>query len=502
MYRLSVLWAKVKEVLYSVLPITGIVLLLHFLITPLPSAMLVRFLIGAVWIVLGLSIFLFGVDLSITPLGQNIGSALSKSNRIWILAVVGVIIGFFISIAEPDLQILADQVGQVTGGQISKMSILIAVSVGIGVMLVAGLIRIVYNFPLFKLLTILYGIIGVLAIFVAPEFLAIAFDSSGATTGALTVPFIMALALGSSSLKKDSKASEKDSFGLVGVTSTGAIFGVLLLGLFSKMSGLTGTLEHQAAETTAIFSPFFRIMPTLMGESAMALLPVLIIFVLFQYKAFHFGKRPVRRILKGILYTWIGLVLFLTGVNAGFMDVGVAVGYRIAALESKNYAVLVGFVLGLVTILAEPAVHILTHQIETVTSGYVKRKVVLAALCIGVGSAVALSILRIVLPSVQLWHFLLPGFGLSVLLSFFTPKLFVGIAFDAGGVASGPMTATFILAFAQGVADSVAGADVLKDAFGMIALVAMTPIITLQLLGLLFKFRSHRKGEIDSHEML
>lgn len=447
---------------------------------------------------MGLGIFLFGVDIGISPLGNHIGADISKFNKIWIIVVVGLVLGFFICIAEPDLQVLATQVASVTSDLISKMSILIVVSLGIAVMLVVGLIRIVYNFPLFKVLTICYGVIFCLALFVSPEFLAISFDASGATTGALTVPFILALATGVSNLKKDSKASEKDSFGLVAVASAGAILGVLLMGIFSKVDKLTGTLEGSVSDSASVFAPFLHDIPKIAAESFVALLPVFIIYIAFQIKVFHFQKKQFRRILKGLLYTFVGLILFLTGVNAGFMDVGTMLGYNIASFDNKFIVIIVGFILGFVTILAEPAVHVLTQQIELVTSGYVKKSVILGALSIGVGVAVALSVVRIVVPQIQLWHYLLPGYIISITMSYFVPKLFVGIAFDSGGVASGPMTATFILAFVQGVAGSISGADVLKDAFGMIALVAMTPIITLQILGFIVKIKSHRKGDADT----
>ena len=474
---------KVKEVLMSVLPITAMVFVLQlvfwFFGAPLEGAMLGRFLLGAVLIIVGLSIFLFGVDIGITPLGSNIGGSLAKSNKLWLLALVGFVVGFFICIAEPDLQILAGQVAEVTSGMVGKMLMLVTVSVGIALLLVAGHARIVYNFPIHILLTILYALIFLLALFAPPEFLALSFDASGATTGALTVPFFMALALGVSGMKKDSKASETDSFGLVGVTSAGAVIGVLLLGLFFRKDSMTGSLpegtQHGMGEIAV--------------DSLMAMLPIVLIFLVFQFFVFRFPKRRRRRMLVGLIYTGVGLFLFLMGVNIGFMDLGVALGQTAVSAGGSTLAVVVGCLLGFVTIMAEPAVYVLTHQIEEVTAGYVKRKVVLGALTIGVGAAVGLSTLRIVAPNIQLWYYLLPGFALSVALSFFTPKLFVGIGFDSGGVASGPMTATFILAFTLGVADAAAGVDV-KDAFGMIAMVAMTPIIALQILGLLFKRKS------------
>lgn len=495
---LNVFSEKIKEVLTSVLPITVIVLILNFVITPLETPILMRFILGAILIIIGLSIFLFGVDIGITPIGNLMGSNLAKSNKIWIVVVAGVILGFFISIAEPDLHILADQVDFVTSGLISKGSIVVVVSIGIALLLALGLIRIVYNFPLYKLLTILYLIILGLALFTSPEFLAISFDASGATTGALTVPFILSLAIGTSALKKDSKASEKDSFGLVAVTSTGAIISVMIMNIISGADKITGNIDIQLSESNSIISPFLHEVPKVSKEIFIALLPMLILFLIFQKISFKLSKRAFVKILKGLIYTFIGLVLFLVGVNAGFMDVGSIIGYNLASFENKYIVVIVGFILGLLTILAEPAVHVLTTQIEDVTSGYVKKSVVLVALSIGVGFAVALSIIRIIVPEIQLWHYLLPGYIISILMAYFVPKLFVGIAFDSGGVASGPMTATFILAFAQGAADKIENANVLVDGFGVIAMVALTPLIALQVLGLIFKVKS-KKGGIDNN---
>lgn len=498
---MNILTEKFKEVLFAVLPITLIVVVLHFTLTPLPLVFLFRFLLGALFIVLGLSIFLFGVDLGIAPVGHHMGSSLSMTNKLWVVAGVGLVLGFFISVAEPDLQILASQVAFVTGDVLSKLSILLIVSAGLAVMLSLGLIRIVYNVPLYKVLSLVYGVIFLIGLVTPSEFLAIAFDASGATTGALTVPFILALAIGVSALKKDSKASEKDSFGLVALTSTGAILGVMVMSIFSKVDKIKGTLEISLFKSDSIFAPFIEKTPALVFEVFLALLPLLLLFFIFQKFAFHLPQRPYRKILKGLLYTFIGLILFLIGVNAGFMDVGSIVGRSVASLENKAYLVGVGFILGLVTILAEPAVYVLTQQIEDVTSGYVKKNIVIPALSIGVAIAVGLSMLRIVVPSIQLWHYLLPGYVISIAMTYFVPKLFVGIAFDSGGVASGPMTATFILAFAQGAADAIEGADVLKDAFGMIAMVAMTPIITLQVLGLIFKLKSHKGGLKENVEL-
>ncbi|MFY9427782.1 MAG: DUF1538 family protein, partial [bacterium] len=305
---------------------------------------------------------------------------------------------------------------------------------------------------------------------------------------------ILALGVGISVLKKDSEASEEDSFGLLGMASAGVIIAVLLAGIGSKNLVITGSLEHKVTASASLLAPFLEQLPVITREALYALLPLVVIFFLFQQIAFKLSKKTAQRITKGLLYTFIGLVLFLTGANAGFMDVGSIIGYSLTARGNKLFVVIVGFVLGVVTVLAEPAVYVLTHQVEDVTSGYVKRRLVLVALSLGVGSAVALALLKIIVPGIQLWHYLLPGYIISVVMTFFVPPLFVGIAFDSGGVASGPMTATFILAFSQGVAEATAGADVLLDGFGTIAMVALTPLIALQVLGLIYKVKTVKGG--------
>ncbi|MFY9139781.1 MAG: DUF1538 domain-containing protein [Thermacetogeniaceae bacterium] len=491
---MNVLIDKLKEVLGAVLPITIIVLILNFTLVPIETPYLIRFLLGALLIILGLAVFLFGVDIGVTPIGNLLGSVLVRTNKLWFLGAAGLLLGFFIAIAEPDLHVLAGQVELVTSGLISKVSLLVVVSIGIGALLSLGLMRIVLNIPLHKLLTILYLIILVIGIFISPEFLAISFDASGAVTGALVVPFVLALGIGVTRPRKDSKASEEDSFGLVAIAAVGAIITVMIMGIISGIKELSGTLDATAIESASIIAPFIQQFPITFTEIVVALLPLLIVYLIVSKKAANLSRRAHRRILKGLLYTLIGLVLFLVGVNAGFMDVARLVGFKLASLESSVYVVMIGFILGLVIILAEPGVYVLTNQIEDVTSGYIKRKVVMVALCIGVGLSVALSMIRIIVPGIQLWHYLLPGYLIIILASYIVPRIFVGIAFDSGTVASGPMAATFILAFAQGAAEAIEGASVLIDGFGVIAMVTLTPLFTLQILGLLFKVKSVKGG--------
>lgn len=497
---LNVIVSKFKEVLFSVFPIIVLVLILNFTISPISTILMIRFLIGSFFVVLGLTIFLLGVDIGITPLGSLTGTSLAKTNKLWIVLGAGLILGFFISIAEPGLLVLANQVDLVTSGQISGISILVTVSIGLAIMLSLGFLRVFYNVPLYKVLIGLYLIIFALTIFASKGFLAISFDASGSTTGILAVPFILSLSAGISKLKKDSKASETDSFGLVAIASTGAIIAALALDIFSKTNEFSAELDAGIADTNSIFKPFIEMVPAYLMESFMAILPLLVILLVLQKLSFKLKKRQLRKLLTGFAFAFTGLFIFLVGVNAGLMNVGTSIGKNLALLDNKAYIIGIGFIMGFVTILAEPAVYILTNQIEDVTSGYVKKGAVLAPLAIGVGFAVALSVIRILVPGIQLWHYLLPGYIISIGMMFIVPKLFIGIAFDAGGVATGPVTATFILAFIQGAAEAFEGADVIVDGFGMIAMVAMTPIITLQALGLAFALKSKTQGVEKSNE--
>ena len=491
---MNLLKDKLKENIFSVIPITLIVVVLHLTLVPLSSAQFIRFLIGSIMIIIGLSFFLIGVDLGVTPLGAHTGTTLTKTNKLWIVLMAALILGFFISIAEPGLLVFANQVQLVTQNQLTANMIVIVVSIGLALLVALGFVRIIYNLPLFKILLVLYIIIFILACFVTPDFLAISFDASGATTGALAVPFILALSTGISKLKRDSKSSEKDSFGLVAIASTGAIISLMILNFFVKDLTLISDLEPSVVISNGLLAPFFQVMPSVLMESLLALTPLIIIMFLMQFFAFKLSKRHFRRMVIGFIYAFIGLFIFLLGVNAGFMEVGQKIGESLTTHRDKIYLLVFAFALGLLTIVAEPAVSILTHQIEDITAGYISRRVVLIPLAIGVGFSILLSVIRILVPSIQLWHYLLPGYLISLFLMFIVPKLFVGIAFDAGGVATGPLTATFILAFIQGSASANEGANVITDGFGMIALVALTPIITLQLLGFVYKIKSRKEG--------
>ena len=496
--QLSVLKQKFIEVFLSITPITIIVILLSLTVVPLSFDALGRFFIGALLIGLGLTFFLIGVDKAIAPLGSEVSEAITKTNKLWVVIITAIMLGFFISVAEPGLIIFGQQVENVSGGVFTGTTLLFVVSIGLGMFLAISFIRILYNISFRLLLSVMYGAIFLFALLAEPEFVVIAFDASGATTGVMAVPFILALAYGISRLKKDSRSSEDDSFGTIAIVSVGAILSVLVMNLFVNNLDFSNETFTAAPNHDGIFGTFIEMLSDVAIEGTLSILPIFLIFIILQLIAPSKQVQPVKRMLRGFLLSTIGLILFLLGANAGFMDVGSHIGEGLASNDQPFLMILIAFVIGVAAILTEPAVHVLTQQIEDVTSGYVSRSVVLVTLSIGVGLAISLAVLRVFIEPLQIWHYLLPGYGAALILMHFIPKIFVGIAFDAGGVATGPMTATFTLAFVQGAAYATEGADVILDGFGMIAMVALTPIITLEALGLIYKIKS-RKSEVPTH---
>lgn len=489
---MAIFLKKLRETAISVFPIVVIVLLLHFTIVPLKSDTLYIFIIGAALVIFGLTLFILGVDIGLTPIGNKIGSSMARTGKVFIVLSMGLLLGLVITVAEPSLIILANQIELITSSDLSAWFIISIVSIGVAVFVALGLLRILYQVSLRLFLLVSYILVFVLAVLSPFDFLGIAFDASGATTGALAVPFILAISLGTSNIKKDSKKGETDSFGLVGIASVGAIMMVLILGVFSKFDKLAGSLEIAEVQELGVFEIFIKSFPKQFVEVFVAILPIFLIFVFANKLSFKLKKIKFIRIFVGLIFSFFGLVFFLLGINKGFMEVGTIVGAKLSENSDIILMLFIGFVLGLVTILAEPAVHILTRQIEEVTSAYVKGKLVMVTLALGVAFAVALAVLKVTIPALQLWHILLPGYLLSIVLMFFAPDLFVGIAFDSGGVASGPMTATFVLAFIQGIAANTEGADVVADGFGVISMVAMIPLIALQILGIVYKVKTSK----------
>lgn len=496
---MNIFTQKLKEVFLSICPVFTVVILTHIFIYPLTTHLIVRFILSSLILIIGLTLFLIGVDLGISPMGQMLGPLISRSNKHRYIILFGFIIGFLISFAEPALLIMSQQVEQLSGGILSSTLLLIVVSIGIGSMVVVGLFRLLYNLPLYIILIISYGIIFLLSLNISFDMLAIAFDSSGVTTGILAVPFLLSLSLGITSIKKDSKSSEKDSFGLISIASAGAIIMVLVLNKVFQPNLTSASISYLNYDSISILNTFVLQIPNSIRETLLSMSPLIVMGIIVSiFNRHKISKRSHIRMATGFVYSVMGLFLFLISINSSYIEVGNTIGNHLINELSFTSLVLFGFLIGVVTILAEPAVYVLTTQIETVTSGYIKRRSVIIALTIGVGSAIAFSVLRVLIPAVQLWHFLLPGYGLALGLMFITPKLFVGIAFDAGGVATGPMISTFILSFIHGLADAMPSADVLIDGFGMVSLVALMPIITIELLGLIFKFKSVKRG--GSHD--
>jgi hypothetical protein len=486
---------KLREVLAAVVPIDVLVLVFHFLIEPFPSEILWRFLLGSLFTVVGLTLFLVGADLGVTPVGELVGQRVARTNKILIVIVVTMVLGFLVSIAEPDLLVLAYTIEETTGGGIATIAVILFVSIGVGVFVMLGLVRILFRIPLYILLAIVYPVIGLFCLLVRPELIPIAFDASGATTGALTVPFILSLSAGVAVLHLHGKSAEKDSFGLVALASAGAIIGFLLLAM-TMGSDVIDVVASDPATQNGILAPFASQIGGTALESLIAFLPIVILFLVGDIFFFRLLPRAFLRIVTGLVFAYAGLVLFLTGVSAGFMDAGQLIG-SILPDRSRFLLYLFSFLLGFLVVMAEPAVSILTHRIEEVTAGSIRRRIVAGALAVGVGFALVLNAVRILVPDMRLWHILLPGYAVAVALMFFTPKLFIGIGFDAGGVASGPISATFVLAFSQGIAFGEATGN-LDDVFGMIALIALTPIIAIETVGILYRIQT-RERKVRPH---
>ncbi len=479
---LKELWAKIEEALISALPVTAIVYLvalLPFFDFNMSATELITFTAGAVLLILGIGLFNLGADLAMTPMGTHVGSGLSRQKKLSLLLIVCFVLGMLITIAEPDLQVLANQVSAVMNGTL----LIYAVGFGVGSFLVISVLKIVFRKSLSQILMLFYMLLFAIALILLARgndsLLPMAFDSGGVTTGPITVPFIMALGVGISNILGD-RRSKENSFGLVALCSVGPVLAVLVLGVFSN-SELSYAIPDYTVNND-ILGAFFHAAKHTCKEVAIALGMIVVFFLFCQ---FAFLKLPGKRLLKiavGVIFTYVGLVIFLTGVNVGFMPIGYKMGYAMAQSNSLLLIVF-GLLVGVLVVLAEPAIHVLNAQVEDVTGGLVSRKSMMIGLCIGVGASIALSMIRIVF-DFSLVYYVVPGYFISLALSLFVPPVYTAIAFDSGGVASGPMTSGFILPFAIGACVAMQGADaVLRNAFGVVALVAMTPLITIQLLG-------------------
>ncbi len=480
---------KFREAVASVLPITLIVTIVCFSFVPVTTDLMLSFLIGSVLLIVGMALFTLGSEVSMTQIGTHMGAKLTKSRKLWLILTVSFLLGVAITVAEPDLQVLATNVPN-----IDTTVLIITVSVGVGIFLLLSMLRILLVIPLRWMLLGFYALIFILAALVDKDFLAVAFDSGGVTTGPMTVPFIMALGVGVSSIRSDSHA-QTDSFGLVALCSIGPILAVMLLGFIYRGSadGTAAMVLSNYQDTVELGHNYISSLPAYLKEVVIALLPIVAFFLVFQVVSLRLRRLPFMRILVGLVWTCVGLVLFLTGVNVGFSSLGYILGERLAAPGLRYWLIPLAMLMGWFIINAEPAVHVLNKQVEELSAGAISAKAMGISLSIAVSSAMGLSMVR-VLTGISILWFIVPGYVLALSMAFFVPQTFTAIAFDSGGVASGPLTATFMLPFAMGACTAMGG-NIMTDAFGIVAMVAMMPLITVQAMGVVYVIKSRRQAK-------
>ena len=478
---------KLKEVGSSIVPILVLVSLMHFFWIPLEQGMLSSFLIGGVLIIAGLAFFLLGTEIGLLPIGERIGSASVRTKNLVVLLSTGLIVGIVIILAEPNITVLQEQVASVNPS-ISTTLMVVMIALGVGLYLMIGLLRVVFRIPLKWIYLGSYTLLFLLAAFSSQEMLAMAFDSGGAATGPLAVPFIMAIGLGVARVQK--KQEESDNFGYVSLALIGPTLALVVLGLFSKEGGasLVTTVQIPVA------GGFLSLVEESVSQVVRSLIPLVLLCIVYQLVLLKMTIGQLVRVAVGFLYVFLGLTLFFVGVNGGFIPAGYQIGYAIGMLDSR-LLLLTGMVIGSITVLSEPSVWVLIDQVQTITQGHIRKGIMLIALAIGVGLSGFLAMLRVI-TGLSIWYFVLPVYTIAVLLSFRIPTLFVGLSFDSGSVSSGPMASTFILSFAIGASVAVGG-NPTTDAFGVIIFVSMTPVVIVQLLGLLYK---HKQAKLAAQK--
>lgn len=488
---------KLGTAFFSALPVIVTVLVLYFAkILTIEGSEMIVFAISTVLVVLGMFLFNAGAEQSLSKMGAIVGSSVTKKGKIIYLVIIFFLFGLFITLAEPDLTVLADQVN------INTYVLIISIGIGVGIFCVIGAIRILMQKSLKVWLLAFYGMMFALACIVPNSLIPLSFDSGGVTTGPITVPFILALGVGLAATR-GGRNSSADSFGLVAFSSIGPIITVMILSIIIRSSS---PYEVQATESVNVWESFRNVwLPRtiVVGDQKVfsmgtmlhvliSFLPIVVFFFVYEMIFVKLPKKNLSRLMIGSINVFAGLVFFMTAVNAGFMPIGRLLGEQIA--DKAWLLVLVGSFLGLGAALAEPAVHVLTDQIETISDGTISKYSVLLALVIGNGIAIALAMLRILVPGVELLYILVPGYIFVFLLSFAVPNMYTGIAFDSGGVISGPMNTTFILPFAISACVALNGSEkVMTTAFGTVALVALMPLASIQLLGLIAEIKKHRR---------
>ncbi len=486
----KVILTKLKESALSVFPISVLMLVLILTITDMPLWGVVAFLVGVLLLYIGMFAFNVGIDMSILQMGEIIGSELTKSRKTWVMLSAGFVLGFVVTIAEPDLSVLASQVPA-----IPNLTLLLSVALGVGALFMIGLLRILMKWEMKYLLLISYTVVFLFAGIAAPDFLAISFDSGGVTTGPITVPFILAIGMGVSAVSAGRQSSE-DSFGLCAVCSVGPMIAMTVCGMFFDTSNNEYTSElHGFPEGGEFFALLGKTFVKTLGEVLMTLLPVVVIFLLFQIFRVRVSRSRLGKIFVGMFYTYIGLSVFLTGIHIGFHQAGMYLGEYLGRMEQNFIAIPIAALMGCLVVLAEPAVHVLGRQVSEITNGAIPKKVLLFGMSAGVSIALALAAVRILF-RINIWLILLPIYVIAVALAFITPKMFVSIGFDSGGVAAGAMSTAFSLPFAIGLCNAVGG-NIMTDAFGCVAFIASLPIITVELIGVIYSVMMKRAEKIS-----
>ena len=502
-----------KSTFLSSLPLALIIIIVCCFIAPMDRMFdYVKLIIGYAGVVVGQSIFLVGLDISILPIGKAVGESLVKLKKVFFIVFFGFLFGFLVDIAEPDLTVFSRQVHLVTD-QLNERVLIVIMAAGIGAFVGLGLYRILKDISIKFVFGLLYVAIFLVAIFTPPEFIGIAFDGSGATTGDISIPFMLALGIGVAATMSKRKTDD-DTFGLIGIASLGPILAVFLYGILFKSSHDGAVPAPNFDYDPGAVDSFANILGFNFQEAMLTLLPIVLLFLPFQFFLIKLYKREFKRILLGIIPVFIGHLIFLTCVDFGFAYAGQHIGGSFLASHRpegfKWLLLIVGFVLGGAITLSEPAVTVLGHQLEEITSGHIKQMTIRMTLAIGLGFATMLSVIKIITQINILW-FLLPLYAVALLMMKPSSKMFVGLAFDSGGVVAGGLTSAFLTPFALGIAQAVGNSiaaaggtpqSILTNGFGIIAFMSVMPLIAVQMLGFIYEWRFRRlREQIDRQEL-
>lgn len=490
----SKFFQTVLETFYSSLPLSVIIVICLF-ISPLNTPIeYLKIIVGYVCVVFGQALFLIGLDTSILPIGRMVGGSFAKYNKLVFVLIFGFVFGLLATVAEPALSVLSFQISSIMSLINSTLFIWIT-GTGIGIGVAIALVRIVKNINIKVLFAILYTLVFILVIFAPYEFIALAFDGSGATTGDVSVPFILVLGLGISTSFSKNKTND-DSLGIIGIASVGPIIAVLAYGIIIKAVN-NGVLPPENIFDMNTTDSIGLILLGNLGNVALAILPIIIISIPFLLFILKLPKKTFIKLLIGVIPVYIGLLIFLSGIDYGFGFVGQYIGQMFfdstRGENFKWFLLLVGFVLGAAITTSEPAVQVLGDQIEELTNGHIKKLTISITLAIGIGFASLLSILKI-LTQVNILYFLVPLYALALFMMIFTPKLFVGLAYDSGGVTGGALTSAFLTPLTLSIASMVAETSgeklsILTNGFGIISFISVTPLIAIQALGIIYNIR-------------